>query len=513
MLPTVHPTDRVDCSGRTGARWYDTPHRLAWRAGRGRRFRPVRGFTLGLLSVVIGLCAITLGGAFVQPTVSLAQGCPVKKILFVGSTVPLEARDEPLYIYLSVLDNIMTVRSAAAVQAADANGKDLIIISESAESFQVQTKLRDVAVPIITWEGWLQDDLQMTGPSEGVDYGENLRQQAIQIVNPAHPLAAGLKGVVKTVTNNRNKFHWGRPNGNATIVAVDVDNAQHAMIYAYKAGDLMVGQVAPARRVFIHNATGPDLSIDGWWLFDAAVTWAVGCADTEPTATPTLLTTAIPTATPTATATATATATTAPNATATSTASVTPTGTLPTPTRTPTVTQTPLPTSTPRPVRLTIQKQDYLFIDANEDGFASAGDTLLYRITLHNGDNQKLTSATVEDTPDSQTTLLAGTVRTDSGQVITGNQPDDRTVSVAIGEFTAKQTVNILFQVQVNAGGNGGQISNQAQVRYAQDQPGAQGQIASDDPDTPLANDVTITPLGNPAAQLPLRLYLPSIVK
>jgi hypothetical protein len=506
MLPTAHFTDHIDHNERLPASLAagQLPERR-----RGRR--QARSFTLGLVGLLVTLLGATVIGATFQPLGSHAQSCSAKKILFVGSTAPLEARDEPLRIYLFALGNEVTVRSAAAVQATDATGKDLVIISESAESVQVNTKLRDVTVPVVMWEGWLQDDFQMTGPTANVDYGENLRQQSLRIVNPNHPLAAGFTGVVTTVTNDRNKFHWGHPNANATIVAVDVANGQNAMIYAYEAGAAMVGLTAPARRIFIHNATGPNLSTAGWRLFDTAVTWAVGCSGTPPTATPTLVATTFPTLTPTATATATPTslATVTPTASATLTPGSTPT-TGPTPTGTlPTATRTPTPTNTPRPVRATLQKQDFLFVDANEDGLASQGDTLLYAIELHSSDSRTLNGVIIDDTPDSNTVLITGTVRTDTGTVLTGNQPGDRTVAVDVGDLTEKQTVKVLFQVQVQISGIPTHLSNQAQVRYTLEGPGGQGQITSDDPDTPAGNDVTITPLGGVGG--PLRLFLPLV--
>ena len=264
----------------------------------------------------------------------------------------------------------------------------------------------------------------------------------------------------------------------------------------------MVGMTAPARRIFIHNATGPNLSIAGWRLFDAAVAWGVGCSAPQATATPTLIATTFPTLPPTATTTATPTASATLTPGSTPTTGPTPTGTLPTPTRTPTATRTPTPTNTPRPVRITLQKQDFLFVDANEDGLASQGDTLLYAIELHSSDSQTLTGVTIDDTPDSNTVLVTGTV-------ITGNQPGDRTIVVDVGNLTEKQTVKVLFQVQVQISGSPTQLSNQAQVRYTLDEPGGQGQITSDDPDTPAGNDVTLTPLGGVGG--PLRLFLPLV--
>ncbi|RIL10557.1 MAG: hypothetical protein DCC75_04095, partial [Proteobacteria bacterium] len=66
---------------------------------------------------------------------------------------------------------------------------------------------------------------------------------------------------------------------------------------------------------------------------------------------------------------------------------------------------------------MTCQKQDLLFIDADEDGLVADGDTLLYVIDIRNTGSSPVTNLTLEDLPDSNTTLLAGTVRTDRGTV------------------------------------------------------------------------------------------------
>lgn len=443
----------------------------------------------------VGLLWVGVIGVLLQPTPLRSQSCPAKKILFVGSSVPLAARDEPLRLYLFALGHTVTVRSAAAVQAIDAAGQDLVIISESTESVEVNTKLSAVAVPLITWEGWLQDDLKMTGTALNSDYGENLRQQTIRIVDAVHPLAAGLSGVVTTVTNNRNKFHWGKPNGNATVVAVEVNAPQHAMIYTYEQGAAMVGVNAPARRVFIHNATGPSLTTEGWRLFEAAVNWAVGCSNPPLPPTPTLPPTAIATDTVTPTPTATVAAT------ATSTVQATPS-------------PTAVDTATPAPPpKLTLQKQDLLFVDRDEDGFASPGDMLLYLINLHNSSSSPVTGVALEDIPDSNTTLQATTVRTDQGTVLFGNQPQDRYIVINIGDLAANQSVRIVFQVQIQAETTATRLRNQAQVRYNTGDATGQAQQGSDDPDTLLANDETITPLGDPATQVGPSMFLPLIAK
>lgn len=460
------------------------------------------------------LCLLVLRVSLHPPALQ-AQSCTDQKILFVASSTALEVRDELLVVYLGALGHQVTVRSGAALQTADANDKDLLIVSESVESVEVERKLRTVAVPLVTWEGWLQDDLGMTGTEEYIDYGENLFQQDVYVVNPKHPLADGLSGVVTTTTTKRNKFHWGVPNANAVIVAVDVTNDQQATIYAYEQGAQMVGLTAPARRVFLHNATGPDLTIAGWRLFDAAVDWALDCAGGEPTATPTSTPTGTPTPTPTGTPTATPIMPiSSPTASTTATPPVTITATATeTPSPTSTATATPTPIATAAPIQLAFQKQDLLYIDADEDGFVSNGDTLLYVLTLHNSGTTAVTGITLEDTPDVNTKLIAGSVRTDRGSVELGNQSGDTQVVVAIGDLVGQEATRLLFQVQVQAAEQITKLHNQAQVRYLLSDPTGQGEQLSDDPDTAEGNDATVTQISQPTSTLNQQIYLPTIAR
>ncbi|MEZ4732693.1 MAG: DUF11 domain-containing protein [Caldilineaceae bacterium] len=499
---------------------------VVWRQGL-RQGLPLPGMTVwyrgwypGLLFGLLGLWIFSMG---LRPPALLAQSCTAQNILFVASSsTTLEPRDEPLVVYLRALGHQVTIRSGAALQTADADGKDLLIVSESVESVEVERKLRTVAVPLVTWEGWLQDDLGMTGTAEYGDYGENLFQQDVYVVNPKHPLADGLSGVVTTTTTKRNKFHWGIPNANAIIVAVDVRNDQQATLYAYEQGAQMVGLTAPARRVFLHNAAGLDLTIAGWRLFDAAVDWALGCTGSEPTATPTSTPPPTATGTPTATAviptpSSTASTTATPPVTTTATVSRTPSPTstataTETATATATPTATPTPIATAAPISLAFQKQDLLFIDADEDGFVSNGDTLLYVLTLRNEGTTAVTSIALQDVPDPNTKLIAGSVRTDRGVVELGNQTGDTQVVVALGDLAGQEATRLLFQVQVQAMEQITTLHNQAQVRYAHSNPAGQGEQMSDDPDTTEGNDATVTQTNQSISTLQ-QIYLPMIAR
>lgn len=459
-------------------------------------------FCLLLLSLVLFIKPIQASAP--QQTNSALAVCSNKTILFVGSSRPLLPRDGTLVTHLTGLGYTVVIRTDKEVLATDAVGKDLVIISESVLSTNVNTKLRDVAVPLLTWEAWLFDDLHMTGSGAYVDYGEVLSETKIRIVAPSHPLAAGLSGDVQTIAVNdqiNNKFHWGVPSQAAQIVATEIGHPTHAYLFAYEAGAQMVGMAAPARRIGIQNATGPFLTVAGWTLFDAAVNWAIACS-------------ANPTETPTASATATPLppATTPPN---TPTATLTPNGT---PTDTPTATVTP-PASTPTPsgqsVHLLVTLTDFLFDDADHNNVVSAGDKLLYVLKINNDGTGAAQSLRIDDTPDPNTTLVVGLVRTNQGAVTKGNTPGDTQVIVTYGTLPPGGQAIVSLEVTINAAPQVTQIENQAVVTFANPGGGPSGQTAvlSDDPDTSNPIDATITGLNGNQPQPRLKLFMPFVMR
>jgi regulation of enolase protein 1 (concanavalin A-like superfamily) len=268
--------------------------------------------------------------------------CYGKAILFVGSSVPLEARDQALVNRLTGQSHTVVARSQSDAQTSDAAGKDLVIISDSVTSTSVNTKFRDVIQPVMNWEPSLYDDMMMAGPTFGTDYGDQSSQTSLAILDPAHPLAAGLAGGPQT-TNSAELYFWAAPGAEADKVAAISGDASRISIFAYEAGQAMVGMNAPGRRVGFFNGYGGDFTANGWALFDAATTWAMNCLAPTPTPVPPTATATNTQVPPTATWTPTLTPV-PPTATATNTQ-------IP-PTATWTQTNTPVPptaTNTPTP--------------------------------------------------------------------------------------------------------------------------------------------------------------------
>src|SRR4051812_11938271 len=91
--------------------------------------------------------------------------------LFVTSSTTLTAADAKVKKRLETLGYAVIVKAAASSVTADATGKDLVVISSSVASGDVNTKFKNVTVPVVTWENAIYDDMGMTGTVGGTDYG------------------------------------------------------------------------------------------------------------------------------------------------------------------------------------------------------------------------------------------------------------------------------------------------------------------------------------------------------
>jgi len=202
-------------------------------------------------------------------------------LLVVGSSTG--ASDSAISNRLQNAGYTVQVVSDSASTTGHAASKALVIISSTVGSGSVNTKFRDVAVPVINWEFGVQDDFGFTG-NAAADLGTASGQTTLNITNAAHPLAAGLAAGIRTVATVASAFAWGEPGGSPIIIARLNSGGNQPCLYAYDTGAAMVVGTAPARRVnlFLQNDTFVSLNADGLSLFDAAVSWAVGQATVPP---------------------------------------------------------------------------------------------------------------------------------------------------------------------------------------------------------------------------------------
>jgi hypothetical protein len=101
------------------------------------------------------------------------------------------------------------------------------------------------------------------------------------------------------------------------------------------------------------------------------------------------------------------------------------------------------------------------------------------------------------------------------GVVVQGNQAEDREVAVTITPLISGAYATISLEVVVGSAISVAQLQNQALVSIldAEGQPSGQAPLVSDDPDTAMPNDPTLTPLMEPAASPGSPIFLPLIQK
>ncbi len=197
-------------------------------------------------------------------------------VLFVVGDPSLNLADTAVYNRLTSNFNYNVVVIDDSVSTtSDANGKSLVVISSTCLDSAVNTKFRDVAVPVILWEDRIYGDMLMAS-GRGTDNNE----QEINIVNSAHPLAAGFSNGLVDVMNNDRTFNYatGLGSGGQGIATIDSNTSRYT-IFAYNTGAARTnGSAAPARRVglFFTDTVANNLNANGWAIFDAAVNWATG---------------------------------------------------------------------------------------------------------------------------------------------------------------------------------------------------------------------------------------------
>ena len=173
----------------------------------------------------------------------------------------------------------MTAVGDSSSQTSDASGKALIVISESVNSGNVNTKFRDVTVGVVVMEPYLFDDMELTS-SSGYSNGSGSTENRIRIEDSSHPITSGLSWRV-TILNSSQTFNQGTPaSGSTTLATYYLGWRTHgdAVLFVYDTGSSMDGGFsAPARRVAIWDSvTLSNSNSTGLQIFDAALSWAAG---------------------------------------------------------------------------------------------------------------------------------------------------------------------------------------------------------------------------------------------
>jgi hypothetical protein len=204
-----------------------------------------------------------------------SDGGPGKNALLVVAT-PATLPTDDVKLQMRLAGRGFTVKIGDDDgEVTQADGMDLVVLSGSSASSSLAGKYATLAVPVIVLEPNIYGQMKMTGATKSTDFDQGSASQ-ITIVDAAHPIAAGQKMTV-AVASAGALLTWGVPAMTADRVATVAGSTTHWAVFAYDGNKMMVGAMAPARRVglFIANSTADRLSPVGWQIFDAAVDWCL----------------------------------------------------------------------------------------------------------------------------------------------------------------------------------------------------------------------------------------------
>ncbi len=196
-------------------------------------------------------------------------------ILLVSGSTTLTASDQAIRDRLLGQEYPTTVVTGAAVTSASTAGMALVVIAPSADPVALGSKLRDVAVPVVTSGTLVFPNMGLTGATPGTDFGTTASQTAVAVTSPFHPLGANLSGT-RTVVSAADSFSWAVPASSADVVSTLELDVGKATTFGYEAGDMMVDVSALERRValWLGPSSAQALTADGSVLLDAAIAWA-----------------------------------------------------------------------------------------------------------------------------------------------------------------------------------------------------------------------------------------------
>lgn len=238
------------------------------------------GVTAGATSASAGAPGGTVSAAPSNAGAAAAGAPPALlggKALLVTGTIPLVGTDvqfEAAFKARGLEVEIVQEKLATPTQAA---GKRVIMLSYgmSSPAFEAEA-FTDVPVPIIVTEDNVLTRLKMASAA-----GYSQKMTKLTFVSD-HALAGGNSGDVEVYSPSQ-EFFWGKPSPAALQIAHLLGQPEKVSYFAYETGALMIGAVAPAKRVqFFHASHSPDpidrnlyLNEAGLKLLDTTIAWCL----------------------------------------------------------------------------------------------------------------------------------------------------------------------------------------------------------------------------------------------
>ena len=163
---------------------------------------------------------------------------------------------------------------------------DVVLISASISSSDLHQSWRTTTLPVVIWEAFSYKDLGLiAGEPTIIGSDDDAAGPYVELLDPMHPLSAGLTGTIKLSTAG---FNLAAEPGDAALRLGNIRGSENGDalglgFFAYESGAEMPGGTAPARRVALPLGLNlaAALTADGKSVVEAAVLWAAGATYTK----------------------------------------------------------------------------------------------------------------------------------------------------------------------------------------------------------------------------------------
>jgi uncharacterized Ntn-hydrolase superfamily protein len=233
-------------------------------------------YTATVRSASVGTETFTVqsGGAALGDTARASYETPrVRQALFVTGSLTLGAGDSAIAGLLGQLGFGVVLRTAPAVAAADAAGKQLVVVSSTITSGDLGGRLNGVAQPILNLEPFVGAAMGLNGGAS-TSFGTVAAQRQFSMratpIVDGTPLAPGLRPVL----SQGEEIGFSVPGSAAEVVAATATNESRPVAYVYDTGDTLAnGTTAAGPRAFLglRNDTARSLTASGRTLLEALV--------------------------------------------------------------------------------------------------------------------------------------------------------------------------------------------------------------------------------------------------
>lgn len=187
-------------------------------------------------------------------------------LLVVGNTT-LSSGDKVLNSQLVALGYTVSVVGDAASRSTNAQGKAIVVISESVNPSNVTTKFRDVSAGVLVLESGLFDDMNMTTTA---NLGTLNDSRVLMVSGQINSAIGTLPSSAVAVTTSAVALAWGKPPATVHTDAWGVLDYSQKLIFSYAPTQTMVNNLpAPGARAafFASDAAAAKLNATGQRLF------------------------------------------------------------------------------------------------------------------------------------------------------------------------------------------------------------------------------------------------------